>query len=97
MDTGHDQIPKIPCHKDKVIQKTKTEMLKAAALKNQSKMDLMHLPPKQETKSSEDQLQPTKTKMRKNTVTALTAWRHLVLPMCRGLASPESARRSISP
>lgn len=40
------RFPRSRAHKHKVIQKTKTEMLKAAALKNQSKMDLMHLPPK---------------------------------------------------
>lgn len=40
------RFPRSRAHKHKVIQKTKTEMLKAAVLKNQSKMDLMHLPPK---------------------------------------------------
>lgn len=94
---GMIRFPISHAHKHKVTQKTKSEMLKAAALENQSKMDLMPLPPKQETKSSENQLQLTKTKIQKNTVTALTAWHHLVLPMCHGLASPESARWSLSP
>ena len=60
------RFPISRAHKHKVIQKTKTEILKAAAPKNQSKMDLMPLPPKQETKSSENQLQLTKTKTQKN-------------------------------
>lgn len=90
---GMIRFPISRAHKHKVIQKTKTEILKAAALENQSKMDLMPLPPKQETKSSENQLQLTKTKTQKNTVTALTAWRHLVLPMCHGLS--QHARASV--